>query len=173
MLLGWFIISAEPAVAVLEKQIEEVSAEAISGKSVKISLSVAISLAMGISMLRVMTGISLLYFLIPGYAAALILSFFVPDIYTAIAFDSGGVASGPMTSTFMLQFAIGACSALGGNTLSDAFGIVAVVAMLPLISIQVMGFISKIKTAKNRSADKEALLYGDYDIVELWEDEAA
>lgn len=173
MLLGWFIISAEPAVAVLEKQIEEVSAGAISGKSVKISLSVAISLAMGISMLRVMTGISLLCFLIPGYAAALILSFFVPDIYTAIAFDSGGVASGPMTSTFMLQFAIGACSALGGNTLSDAFGIVAVVAMLPLISIQVMGFISKIKTAKNHSADKEALLYGDYDIIELWEDEAA
>ena len=171
MLLGWFIISAEPAVAVLEKQIEEVSAGAISGRAVKISLSVAISLAMGISMLRVLTGISLLYFLIPGYALALILSFFVPDIYTAIAFDSGGVASGPMTSTFMLQFAIGASTAVGGNTLSDAFGIVAVVAMLPLISIQTVGFISKVKN--NKYALDVPDKYGDFDIVELWKEDAA
>lgn len=171
MLLGWFIISAEPAVAVLEKQIEEVSAGAISGRAVKISLSVAISLAMGISMLRVLTGISLLYFLLPGYALALILSFFVPDIYTAIAFDSGGVASGPMTSTFMLQFAIGASTAVGGNTLSDAFGIVAVVAMLPLISIQTVGFISKVKN--NKYALDVPDKYGDFDIVELWKEDAA
>lgn len=93
MLLGWFIISTEPAVAVLENQIEEVSAGAIPGKAIKLSLSIAIAIAMGISMLRVLTGIPILWFLIPGYAIALILSFFVPDIYTAIAFDSGGVAS--------------------------------------------------------------------------------
>ena len=171
MLLGWFIISAEPAVAVLEKQIEEVSAGAISGRAVKLSLSVAISLAMGISMLRVLTGISLLYFLIPGYTLALILSFFVPDIYTAIAFDSGGVASGPMTSTFMLQFAIGASTAVGGNTLSDAFGIVAIVAMLPLISIQAVGFISKIKTMRHAPDIPDK--YGDFDIIELWKEDTA
>ena len=114
-LLGWFIISAEPAVAVLEKQIEEVSAGAIPGGAIKVSLSVAIALAMALAMLRVVTGISILWFLVPGYAIALGLSFFVPDIYTAIAFDSGGVASGPMTATFMLQFMMGVSIARGGN----------------------------------------------------------
>lgn len=169
MLIGWFIISAEPAVAVLEKQIEEVSAGAIPGKAIKISLSVAVSLAMGFSMLRVITGIPLMWFLIPGYAAALILSFFVPDIYTAIAFDSGGVASGPMTAAFTLQFVMGASSALGGNILKDAFGVVALVAMMPLISIQVVGFIFEQKNKNEKAADES---YGDYDIVELWEENA-
>ena len=139
-LLGWFIISAEPAVGVLEKQIEDVSAGAIPGKTIKASLSVAIALAMAFSMLRVVTGISLLWFIAPGYALALILSFFVPDIYTAIAFDSGGVASGPMTATFMLQFMMGTSIALGGDVLCDAFGVVALVAMMPLLSIQAVGF---------------------------------
>lgn len=170
MLLGWFIISAEPAVAVLEKQIEEVSAGTIPGKSIKLSLSVAIALAMGISMVRVMTGISIMWFVIPGYVIALVLSFFVPDIYTAIAFDSGGVASGPMTATFMLQFFIGTSTALGGNVISDAFGVVAMVAMLPLISIQTVGFIYE---RKNKAVAAEAPSYGDYDIIELWEDAAS
>ena len=169
-LLGWFIISAEPAVAVLEKQIEEVSAGAIPGKVIKCSLSVAIAAAMALSMLRVLTGLPLLYFLAPGYALALALSFFVPDIYTAIAFDSGGVASGPMTATFMLQFMIGASTALGGNPLKDAFGIVAMVAMMPLISIQLVGFYYKRKAGKTAVPAAE---YGDYDIVELWEVDAA
>lgn len=169
MLFGWFIISAEPAVAVLETQIEEVSAGAIPGKTIKHSLSVAIALAMGISMLRVVTGISIIWFLVPGYAAALIMSFFVPDIYTAIAFDSGGVASGPMTATFMLQFVIGVSLELGGNPLSDAFGVVAIVAMMPLISIQAVGIIYEHKE-KHTSVTAE---YGDYDIVELWEEDAA
>ena len=166
MLLGWFIISAEPAVQVLQKQIEQVSSGAISGKSIQLGLSVAIALAMGISMLRVMTGLSLLYFLIPGYVLSLGLSFFVPDIYTAIAFDSGGVASGPMTAAFMLQFMIGASTALGGNVLSDAFGIVAMVAMMPLITIQLLGVREAIQE-KRREAVTEA--YGEADIIELWE----
>lgn len=170
MLLGWFVISAEPAVAVLEKQIEEVSAGAISGKTIKLSLSVAISLAMGFSMLRVLTGVSILWFLVPGYTAALILSFFVPDIYTAIAFDSGGVASGPMTATFLLQFMVGASTALGGNVLRDAFGVVAMVAMMPLISIQAVGLVSKLKEKRLGTAEEEK--YGDLDIVEIWEAES-
>ena len=169
MLIGWFIISAEPAVAVLEKQIEEVSAGAIPGKAIKISLSVAVSLAMGFSMLRVLTGIPLMWFLIPGYAVALTLSFFVPDIYTAIAFDSGGVASGPMTAAFTLQFVMGASHALGGNILSDAFGVVALVAMMPLISIQTVGFVFE---RKNKSEKTAVEAYGEYDIVELWEESA-
>ena len=170
MLFGWFIISAEPAVAVLQNQIEEVSAGAIPGKAIKLSLSAAIAVAMGISMIRVLTGISILWFLIPGYAAALIMSFFVPDIYTAIAFDSGGVASGPMTATFMLQFFIGASLALGGNVLKDAFGVVAMVAMMPLISIQTVGLVYTLKDKKSEAV--ETAEYGDYDIVELWEESA-
>ena len=166
VLLGWFIVSAEPAVSVLEKQIEDVSAGAISGKVIKLSLSFAIAAAMGISMLRVLTGISLMYFLVPGYLIAIILSVFVPDIYTAIAFDSGGVASGPMTATFMLQFFIGASVAVGGNPICDAFGAVAVVAMMPLISIQLVGFAYRVKDGERQPAFEE---YGDYDIVELWE----
>ncbi len=167
MLLGWFIISAEPAVGVLEKQIEQVSAGAIPGRAIKLSLSVAIALAMGLAMLRVVTGISIMWFLVPGYAIALGLSFFVPDIYTAIAFDSGGVASGPMTATFMLQFMMGASIALGGNVLSDAFGVVAMVAMMPLLSIQVVGVMFE-KRAKLAGTAEEA--YGDFEIIELWED---
>lgn len=164
-LLGWFIISAEPAVGVLEKQIEDVSAGAIPGKTIKVSLSVAIALAMAFSMLRVVTGISLLWFIVPGYALALILSFFVPDIYTAIAFDSGGVASGPMTATFMLQFMIGASKTLGGDPLSDAFGVVAIVAMMPLISIQAVGVIYE----RRRKPAEKGETFADDEIIELWE----
>ena len=141
-----------------------VSSGAIPGKVIKYSLSIAISIAMGIAMLRVLTGISIMWFLFPGYAIALILSFFVPDIYTAIAFDSGGVASGPMTATFMLQFMIGVCSASGGNILTDAFGLVATVAMMPLISIQIVGFIYGRKSRKAEKVEQIA----DDEIIELW-----
>ncbi len=168
-ILGWFVISAEPAVTILEKQIEEVSAGAISGKAIKYSLSIAIALAMALSMLRVVTGISLMWFLVPGYVIALTLTFFVPDIYTAIAFDSGGVASGPMTATFMLQFVIGACTALGGDILTEAFGLVAMVAMMPLLSIQSIGFISE---RKKKSAKVSDITYDDLAIVEFWEEDA-
>ena len=114
-------------------------------------------------MIRVLTGISILWFIVPGYLVALILMFFVPDIFTAIAFDSGGVASGPMTATFMLQFFIGVCSARGGNILSDAFGAVALVA---LISIQITGLVYKKK--KQRAERVAEVVYGDDDIIELW-----
>ena len=166
MMLGWFIISAEPAVFTLQNQIEDVSAGAISSRSVKLSLSVAISIAMGIAMLRVLTGISLMWFLVPGYLIALLLSFFVPDIYTAIAFDSGGVASGPMTATFMLKFIIGACEAVGGDILSDAFGVVALVAMMPLLSVQLMGLASRMFELFRK---KETPVMGE-EIIEIMED---
>ena len=167
MLLGWFIISAEPAVGVLEKQIDEVSAGAIPAGAIKFSLSAAIALAMGLSMLRVLFGIPILWFLVPGYGAAIVMSFFVPDIYTAIAFDSGGVASGPMTAAFMLQLFVGACTALGGNVLSDAFGVVAMVAMMPLLSIQAVGLIYE---RRGRIRTEVGETYGDLDIIELWEE---
>jgi len=168
MLMGWFIIRAEPAVHTLNRQVEEVSAGAISSKAMGTSLSIAIAVANGLAMVRVLTGINILYFLIPGYIIALALSFFVPPMFTAIAFDSGGVASGPMTATFMLPFAMGACQALGGNVLTDAFGLVAMVAMTPLITIQIMGAIYVLKTRKS-SPEEPLEVFADNEIIELWE----
>ena len=145
MIVGYFIVAAEPAVHVLKKQVEEVSNGSISQRSMGIALSVGVCVSVGIAMLRILTGISILWFLVPGYAIALGMSFFVPQIYTGVAFDAGGVASGPMTATFLLPLAMGACTALGGNILSDAFGIVAMVAMTPLVTIQLLGFYAVMK----------------------------
>ena len=148
MLMGYFVVSAEPAVHSLKRQVSEITNGAISQKSVAIALSVGVSVSVGISMLRIITGISIIPFLLSGYVASLLISFYVPHIYTGIAFDSGGVASGPMTSTFMLPFAMGACEAIGGNVMTDAFGIVAMIAMTPLITIQVLGLHERRKRAR-------------------------
>ena len=104
---------------VLTEQVEELTSGAISAKAMGMSLSIGVALSLGLAMVRVLTGISILWFLLPGYAVALGLTFFVPKIFTAIAFDSGGVASGPMTATFLLPFSMGACEALGGNVVTD------------------------------------------------------
>lgn len=148
MVLGYFVVSAEPAVHTLKKQVEEVTNGAISQRSIGIALSVGVAVSVGISMLRVLTGIPILPILIVGYTIPLVITYFVPPIYTGIAFDSGGVASGPMATTFILPFAIGACEAMGGNVLTDAFGVVAMIAMTPLITIQVLGLIGKTKRDK-------------------------
>ena len=168
MVMGWFIISAEPAVHVLNKQVEEISAGAVSEKAMGLSLSIAIALATGLAMVRVLTGISILWFVVPGYVIALAMSFFVPPIFTAIAFDSGGVASGPMTATFMLPFAMGACEAVGGNVITDAFGLVSLVAMMPLITVQVMGAVYVVRSKKAKETF-DATQLADTDIIELWE----
>ncbi len=141
MVMGYFIVSAEPAVHVLTKQVEDETSGTVPGKALSLTLSIGVAASIGIAMLRVLTGISILWIIIPGYAIALILSFIVPDIFTSIAFDSGGVASGPMTATFLLPFAVGACSAVDGNVATDAFGLVALVAMTPLIAIQLLGLV--------------------------------
>ena len=146
IVIGYFIVRAEPAVQVLTRQVEEVSNRSISQSSIQKSLSVGVAVSVGIAMLRIVTGISILWFLIPGYVISLVLTFFVPQIYTGIAFDSGGVASGPMTATFLLPLAMGACEAVGGNILTDAFGIVAMVAMTPLLTIQVLGLVGKLRS---------------------------
>jgi len=142
MVMGFFIVKAEPAVYVLNKQVEEMTDGAISAGVMGTALSVGVAVSVGLAMVRVLTGISILWFLIPGYAIALTISFFVPKLYTAIAFDSGGVASGPMTAAFLLPLAQGACVAVGGDLVTDAFGVVAMVAMTPLITIQILGLIS-------------------------------
>ena len=146
MLLGYFIVKAEPSVYVLKKLVEQMSAGAISGDTVGLGLSVGVSAALGLAALRIITGINILWFLIPGYLIALGLSFFVPKIFVGIAFDSGGVASGTMMSAFVLPLCLGACSTLGGNVMTDAFGCVAFVAMAPIISLQILGLVYRIKT---------------------------
>ena len=155
-ILGLVVVLAEPAVHVLNKQVEEITKGTVSKRAMMIALSVGVGLSICLSVIRIIIGFPILYYLIPGYLISLGLSFFVPKIYTAIAFDSGGVASGPLTSTFILPFAIGACVALGGNILSDAFGIVAMVAMTPLITIQLLGFtaVSKKMVSQKRAMKK-------------------
>ena len=119
MVVGYFIVAAEPAVHVLNRQVEEITEGAIPQRAISLGLSVGVACSVGIAMIRVLTGISIFWFLIPGYGIALALSFFVPRIFTAIAFDSGGVASGPMTAAFLLPFTMGACDSMGGNILTD------------------------------------------------------
>ncbi len=173
MIIGYFIVMAEPAVYVLTNQVEEITSGAIPAKAMGYSLSIGVAVSLGLAMIRVLTGISILYFIIPGYAIALGLSFFVPRIFTAIAFDSVGVASGPMTATFLLPFAMGACMEVGGNIVTDAFGIVAMVAMTPLITIQVMGVVYEIcqkssaKAAMDTRIEKEQEFIDENDIIEL------
>lgn len=172
MIIGYFVVKAEPAVYVLTHQVEDITDGEISAKTVGRFLSIGVAVSLGLAAIRVITGISILWFLLPGYATAIIISFFVPKIYTAIAFDSGGVASGPMTAAFVLPFAQGASIALGGNVVTDAFGVVAMVAMTPLITIQIMGLAAKIRQKRQIiPAAPEPILavteFDDNSIIEL------
>ena len=167
-IIGLVVVLAEPAVAVLNKQVEEITDGTVSKKSMMIALSVGVGISIALSIIRIIFDFSILYYLIPGYLISLGLSFFVPRMYTAIAFDSGGVASGPLTSTFILPFAIGACMALGGNVLSNAFGVVAMVAMTPLITIQLLGFSAVIKKqVRERIAMRRILDEDDGQIIDF------
>ena len=166
--IGMVVVLAEPAVHVLNKQVEEITEGTVSRKSMMIALSIGVGLAICLSITRAIYGFSILYYLIPGYAISLGLSFFVPGIYTAIAFDSGGVASGPLTSSFILPFAVGACYAANGSILSDAFGIVAMVAMAPLIAIQLLGFKAVLtKHIQDGIATKRILSADDEQIIDF------
>ncbi len=155
LVLGAVVVCAEPAVWVLNEQIEEVSGGHIRKRIMLVSLSCGVALAVALAMFRVVSGVSLWYMLIPGYALALGLTRFCPPMFTAIAFDSGGVASGPMASTFILAFTLGASTALGGNPITDAFGVIAMIAMMPLITIQVLGILFHRKERLNRKRARE------------------
>ena len=146
MLIGYLVVKAEPAVYVLMRQVEDLTDGAITGRSLQMSMCVGVGLSVGLSMLRVLLGFHILWLLVPGYALALGMSFLCPRLFTAIAFDSGGVASGPMTAAFLLPMTMGLCTAVGGNLATDAFGVVALVAMTPLITIQGLGLIYRVKT---------------------------
>ena len=173
MLIGYFIVKAEPAIQILNAQVQSVTNGAISAKTMNRCLSIGVAVSVGLAMLRVITGLNIQSIIIPGYLIALIMSKFVPKIFVGIAFDSGGVASGPMTSTFLLPLCIGACESIGGDVMTDAFGVIALVALTPLIAIQLMGVSYKIKLMKLRNTvEPETLVpeIGDDDIVEIQED---
>ena len=168
--IGFVVVLAEPAVHVLNKQVEQVTGGGVKKREMMIALSVAVGVSLCLSIIRMIFHFSLLYYLIPGYLISLGLSFFVPKMYTAIAFDSGGVASGPLTSSFILPLIVGACVSINGGAdfiLTDAFGVVAMVAMTPLITIQALGFKavmsakvrSKIAMKRILSADDEQIIY--------------
>jgi hypothetical protein len=167
MVIGYFIVAAEPAVHVLTKQVEEISAGAITQKVMYRGLSVGMALALAATMVKILLGLPIMYILIPGYALALGLTFFVPKIFTGIAFDSGGVCSGPMTSTFLLPLAMGACEGAGRDMMTDAFGIVAMVAMAPLIVIQLIGLVygSKMKSSAKQTALEPAVAVGNAGVI--------
>ena len=166
--MGVLVVLAEPAIHVLTNQVEDVTGGSVSRKSMMLGLCVGVGLAIGLAMLRIVLDFSIVYYVIPGYFLSMALSLFVPPVYTAIAFDSGGVASGPMTSGFILPFAIGACVATqgAGAVLRDAFGVVAVVAMTPLITIQLLGFRAIVsENIKERAAMKRILDADDQQII--------
>ena len=153
MVVGWFIVAAEPAVHVLNRQVEDVTSGAIPQRAIGLAMSVGVSVSIGLAMLRVCLGIPIYFLVVPGYGLALLLTRFVPNMFTAIAFDSGGVASGPMTATFLLPLTMGACGALGRDILTDAFGVVAMVAMTPLITIQLLGLLYQHKLRRTAAGE--------------------
>lgn len=154
MAFGAVVVCAEPAVWVLTEQVENVSGGTISRKLLLATLSVGVAVSVGLSLLRVVYGFNLWYVLIPGYVISLAMTFVCPPLFTAIAFDSGGVASGPMTSTFILSFTLGAAVSCGGNPATDAFGVIAFVAMTPLVAIQFLGIIYRIKNRHDKKEEK-------------------
>ncbi len=168
MVIGYFIVAAEPAVHVLNEQVEALTGGTISKRAMMNSLSIGVSVSVGLAMIRVLTGISVWWLLVPGYLIALGMTFFVPPVFTAIAFDSGGVASGAMAAAFLLPFTVGACQALGGNVMTDAFGAVAMVAMTPLLTIQGLGLIYKLQTKRAQKASiVEAPQADDDEIIDV------
>lgn len=173
MLIGYFIVKAEPAIQILNHQVQDVTDGAVSSKSMNLCLSIGVSVSVGLSMLRVLTGLSIQWIIVPGYIIALAMSRFVPKMFVGIAFDSGGVASGPMTSTFLLPLCIGACEMLGGNIMTDAFGVVALVALTPLIAVQIMGLQYRYKMKKlQKAVQPDSLLPADSDdIIDIEEEE--
>jgi hypothetical protein len=155
VLIGYFIVAAEPAVHVLNRQVEEISSGAITAKMMNRGLAIGMAAAVAITMVRILLHIPIMWILIPGYAFALMLTLIGPKLFTGIAFDSGGVCSGPMCTTFLLPFAMGVCEGVKGDIMTDAFGIVAMVAMMPLIVIQLMGLVYQFRTREAEALAKQ------------------
>jgi hypothetical protein len=169
VLMGFFIVLAEPAVHVLVDSVEDMTGGAIAKHTMLRAFSISVGISVGLAMLRVITEISIWWVLLPGYGLAIVLSFFVPKVFTAVAFDSGAVASGPMTATFLLPFTMGACAAVGGDIMMDAFGVVAMVAMTPLFTVQIIGLMydRRMKATKAEEQEEMGTLAGQMEDAEF------
>ncbi len=170
LIIGFFVVLAEPSVHVLTAQVEDITNGTISKKKILLSLAFGVGIAISLAMVRVLFNISLWYFIVPCYIISIILIFFVPDFFVSIAFDSGGVASGPLTSTFILPLTIGVCSILyerdSASAIINSFGVVSLVAVTPLIMIQILGLNYKIKMAKfNKAMDERTIAEEDDEII--------
>ena len=164
MVMGYIIINAEPAVKILNKQISDLTEGSISDKMINLCMSLGVCLAIGLSLMRVIYGIPMIYIIVPGYFIAGLLMYYTPTMFMTIAFDSGGAASGAMTTSFLLPICIGACEILGGNILVDAFGVGALVSLIPIITIQSVGIIYNYKLKK-----KESIIFDEEIIDYVWE----
>lgn len=150
-ILGMVTILAEPAVYVLTHEIEDVTSGYVKRRAVMVTLAIGVAIAVALSMVRILVpGVQLWHYLLPGYVISVLLTYFSPKLFVGIAFDSGGVASGPMTATFILAFASGVAEATdGADVLRDGFGMIAMLAMTPLIALQILGLVFKFKSKKN------------------------
>ncbi len=168
MVIGFCMTYAEPAVGVMNKQVEEATQGAIPPKIIPMAMALGVALSCGIAMIRALTGIPIILFLVLGYVAAVILSYICPNLFTTIAFDAGGVASGVMAATFMLPLSIGICEAAGsGSVMIDAFGTIALIAMAPTISIQIVGVMYMLKLKRTTAFEAVAESSDPADVVEL------
>jgi hypothetical protein len=157
LLIGACVVVAEPAVHVLTRQVEEITNGAIPRRMLLSAMALGVGLAMSLTMIRMLTGLSIWWIILPGYALALVLTFFVPSFFVGIAFDSGGVAAGAMSAAFVLPFTLGVCDALGGDVMADAFGVVGMIAMMPPVTLQLVGVLYNLKLKKARTAEAERL----------------
>jgi hypothetical protein len=165
MVIGYFVVSAEPTVHIFNKQVERVSSGAIPLRAMRISLAIGVSASLGLSALRVIIGVNIYWFLVPAYLAAFTLTFIAPKFFTSIAFDSGFVVTGPVSVTLLLPYTVGICQAVGGNIMTDALGTVAMVVVMPNITIQIVGIIYE-KMMKKAAAANDEYTSGDTNVVD-------
>jgi hypothetical protein len=161
LFVGACVVVAEPAVHVLTRQVEEITNGAIPRRMLLFAMAVGVGLAMSLAMVRMLAGISIWWIMLPGYALALALTFFVPGVFVGIGFDSGGVAAGAMSAAFVLPFTLGVCESLGGNIMVDAFGVVGMISMMPPITLQLVGVLYNLKLKKTRALEAERSDAGD------------
>ena len=162
IIIGFVTVKAEPAISILTEQIEKITQGSMKKNIITNTIAIGVACAVSISIYRVLSGTPINYFLIIGYIVALLLMIITPNLFTMIAFDSGGAVSGPLTTTFLLPLVTGICYQVNGNVLTDAFGLVALVALSPLITIQILGVIYNIKTKqkdKNITIDETIISY--------------
>jgi hypothetical protein len=153
VVIGAITVLSEPSVWVLVNQVQEITQGHIKKPLMLVALAIGVGLSLFLAMIRVITGLAIWYFVLPTYALAVFLSFFVPDLFVGLSFDSGSVSSGPMASTFILAFAIGSSVSVGGNPLTDAFGVILFVSMTPVVIVELLGLVYK-RTQKKMAASK-------------------